>query len=140
LPIFFTYTGLRTDIGSLATWQLWGLCALVTLVAVAGKFGGCGLAAWLSRYSAREAACIGVLMNTRALMALIAINLGKDLGVIPDSVFCMLVIMALLTTVMTTPILVRVMRGTELEPFIIESGFAKGSAGASRPQLSRERK
>jgi Kef-type K+ transport system membrane component KefB len=139
LPIFFTYTGLRTDIGYLESWQLWGLCALVSVAAIVGKFGGCGLAAWLSHYSPREAACIGALMNTRALMALIAINIGKDLGVIPDSVFCMLVIMALLTTIITTPILLRVMRGTELEPFIIESGFVSGSAQKAQPQLSLER-
>ena len=123
LPIFFTYTGLRTDIGSLESVQLWGWCALVTAAAIMGKLGGCGMTAWLTGYSVRESACIGVLMNTRALMALIVINLGKDLGVISDSMFCMLVIMALLTTVMTTPILLQVMRGTELEPFVMDSGF-----------------
>ncbi|HEV2950327.1 MAG TPA: cation:proton antiporter [Gemmataceae bacterium] len=123
LPIFFTYTGLRTDIGSLESVQLWGWCALVTATATIGKFGGCGMAAWLTGYSPRESACIGVLMNTRALMALIVINIGKDLGVIPDSMFCMLVLMALFTTVMTTPVLLRVMRGTELEPYINRSGF-----------------
>jgi hypothetical protein len=63
------------------------------------------------------------MMNTRALMELIVINVGKDLGVIPDSVFCMLVLMALLTTFMTTPILLWTSRGTELEPLIRESGF-----------------
>jgi Kef-type K+ transport system membrane component KefB len=129
LPIFFTYTGLRTDIGSMTSIQLWGLCGLVTTAAIIGKFGGCGLAARLTGYSGRESACIGILMNTRALMALIAINIGKDLGVIPDSMFCMLVLMALLTTVMTTPILLRIMRGTELEPYIIESGYVKGAIG-----------
>jgi hypothetical protein len=63
------------------------------------------------------------MMNTRALMELIVINVGRDLGVLPDSVFCMLVLMALATTVMTTPMLLRFMRGTELEPFISNSGF-----------------
>jgi Kef-type K+ transport system membrane component KefB len=124
LPIFFTYTGLRTDIGSMASLQLWALCGLVTAAAIIGKFGGCGLAARLTGYSLRESACIGVLMNTRALMALIAINIGKDLGVIPDCMFCMLVLMALITTIMTTPVLLNLMRGTELEPYIIESGYA----------------
>jgi hypothetical protein len=66
---------------------------------------------------------LGALMNTRALMALIVINLGKDMGVIPESVFCMLILMALATTIMTTPMLFAFMRGTELEPYILRSGF-----------------
>src|SRR5262249_50820793 len=117
LPIFFVYTGLRTDVGSLGTWWLWLLCALVTAAALVGKAGGCGLAARLSRYSPRESLCVGALMSTRGLMALIVINLGKDLGVVPDSVFCMLILMALATTVATTPLVLRFMRGTELEPY-----------------------
>jgi Kef-type K+ transport system membrane component KefB len=125
LPIFFAYTGLRTNVGSLgASWELWGLCLAVLTVAVVGKVGGCGVAARLGGFSTREAACIGVLMNTRGLMELIVINLGKDMGVLPDSVFCMLVLMAMLTTLLTTPLLVRVMGGTELEAFIGVSGFA----------------
>jgi Kef-type K+ transport system membrane component KefB len=123
LPIFFTYTGLRTDVGALESWQLWGLCGLVLATAVAGKFGGCGLAAWLTGFSGREAACIGSMMNCRGLMELIVINVGYELGVIPRSVFCMLVLMALLTTFMTTPLLLWFMRGTELEQPILESGF-----------------
>lgn len=128
LPIFFAFTGSRTDIGTLGTWHMWGLCGLVSLAAIVGKFGGCGVAAWLTGSKPREAACIGIMMNTRALMELVVINVGKDLGVIPDSVYCMLVIMALLTTVMTTPILLRTMRGTELEPMIEASGFLTGGA------------
>ena len=91
-----------------------------------GKFIGYGLAARLSGFSGREAACIGAMMNTRALMELIVINLGYELRVIPPSVFCMLVLMALVTTVMTTPVLLGLMRGTELEPHILRSGFVKG--------------
>jgi Kef-type K+ transport system membrane component KefB len=132
LPIFFAYTGLRTDVGSLGSWEMWGLCALVSAAAVVGKFGGCGLAAWFSGFSRRESACIGALMNTRALMALIVINLGKDLGVVPESVFCMLIIMALVTTIMTTPALLRLMWGTELEPHILQSGFMRGPAARVR--------
>jgi Kef-type K+ transport system membrane component KefB len=123
VPLFFAYTGLRTDVGTLGSWQLWLLCGVVSAAAVAGKLGGCALAARLSGYPARESACIGVLMNTRALMALVVINLGKEMGVLPDSVFCMLILMALLTTVMTTPLLLRWMRGTELEPYVLASGF-----------------
>jgi Kef-type K+ transport system membrane component KefB len=123
LPILFAYTGLRTNIGSLGTWQLWVLAALVSLVAISGKLAGCALAARLSGFSLRESTCIGVMMNTRGLMELIVINVGKDLGVIPDSVFCMLVLMAMLTTMMTTPLLLRLARSTELEAAIEASGF-----------------
>jgi Kef-type K+ transport system membrane component KefB len=123
VPVFFAYTGLRTDVGSLVSWELWLLCGLVVTAAVAGKLGGCGLAARLSGYSGRESACVGALMNTRGLMALIVINLGKDLGVVPDSVFCMLVLMALVTTLVTAPLVLRLMRGTELEPHVQRSGF-----------------
>lgn len=123
LPIFFTYTGLRTDVQAVGSGWMWVLCGLVLLAAIVGKFLGCGLAARLSGLSWREAGCVGVMMNTRALMELIVINLGYELRVIPKSVFCMLVLMALITTVMTSPILLRLMRGTELEPYILRSGF-----------------
>jgi Kef-type K+ transport system membrane component KefB len=123
VPIFFTYTGLRTNIGTLATPELWLLAGLVLAAAVAGKLGGCGLAAWLGGLSPREAACVGAMMNTRGLMELIVVNMGKDLGVIPDSVYCMLVLMALTTNFMTTPLLLRLMRGTELEPYVRRSDF-----------------
>ncbi len=114
LPIFFTYTGLRTQMGSLATPELWLLCGLVLVAAVLGKFIGCGLAGWATGFSPRESGCLGVMMNTRGLMELVVINLGKDLGVVPDSVYCMLVLMALATTVMTTPLLRLLAPGTEL--------------------------
>ena len=123
LPVFFAYTGLRTNVGTLDTWQLWLVAAGVTGVATAGKLGGCTLAAWAGGLSLREGACIGVMMNTRGLMELIVINVGKDLGVIPDSVYCMLVLMALATTFLTTPLLVRLARGTELEPHVVAAGF-----------------
>lgn len=123
LPIFFAYTGLRTDVGTLGSTALWSFCCLLTLAAIVGKLGGCGVAAWLGGFSLRESVCVGTLMNTRALMALIVINVGKDLGVIPDSVFCMLILMALVTTFMTTPLLLRLVSGTELEPHIRQSGF-----------------
>jgi Kef-type K+ transport system membrane component KefB len=133
VPIFFTFTGLRTNLGSLDSWQLWLLCGLVIAMAVAGKLGGCGLTARLFGFSWREAVCIGGLMNTRGLMELIVINLGKDLGVLPDSVFGMLVLMALATTLMTTPILMLSMKGTELEEPIRKSGFFRDRGGGNRP-------
>jgi Kef-type K+ transport system membrane component KefB len=125
LPIFFTSTGLRTDVGSLGslTMALWAV--VVFAAAVVGKLGGCGLAARLGGFSRREAACIGAMMNTRGLMELIVINLGHELGVIPPSVFCMLVLMALGTTMMTTPLLLWFMPGTELEPHVRASAFVQ---------------
>jgi Kef-type K+ transport system membrane component KefB len=123
LPIFFTYTGLRTNLGSLDTGVQWLICVAVLGCAVAGKLGGCALAARCFGMSFRDAACVGVLMNTRGLMELIVINVGSDLGVIPESLYCMLVLMALGTTIMTTPLLLWLAPGSELEPFIRQSGF-----------------
>ena len=103
LPIFFTYTGLRTDIGSLASGNLWGWCAGLILLAMAGKLVGCYWAARAGGLGRDEARCIAIMMNTRALMELIVINLGYDLGVLPRPVFTMLVLMAIASTLMTAP-------------------------------------
>ena len=105
VPIFFTNTGLNTRIGSLTTPAAWLACALVLAAAVAGKLGGCFLGARITGQPWREAGCIAALMNTRALMALIAINIGLDLGLLTPALFTMLVIMALLTTAMCGPLL-----------------------------------
>lgn len=91
LPIFFTYTGLRTDVGSMSGSIVWEFCGIVLATAVIGKFVGCTLAAKLNGLSTRESAMIGAMMNTRGLMELIVINIGYDLGIIPKSVFFMLV-------------------------------------------------
>ena len=126
LPIFFTYTGLRTSIGSLTGIEAWGWCAAVFAVAVIGKWGGCGLAARLGGLPPGEAACVGVLMNTRALMELIVVNVGLDLGVIPPAVYCMLVLMAIGTTIMATPLATRLLRGSPYEPTLVAQGFLRG--------------
>jgi Kef-type K+ transport system membrane component KefB len=105
VPIFFTNTGLNTRIGSLQTPEAWLACALVLAAAVAGKLGGCYVGARLTRQPPHEAGCIAALMNTRALMALIAINIGLDLGLLTPALFTMLVVMALLTTAMCGPLL-----------------------------------
>jgi Kef-type K+ transport system membrane component KefB len=105
VPIFFTNTGLNTKIGELQTSVAWLACALVLLAAVAGKLGGCFLGARVAGQPAREAACVAALMNTRALMGLIAINIGLDLKLLTPALFTMLVIMALLTTAMCGPLL-----------------------------------
>ena len=108
LPIFFVFSGLRTDLGSLGSDpRLWAALGLVVLVACASKFGATSLAARASGLPWKESLSIGLLMNTRALMALVVINIGADLGVISPAAFFWLVAMALFTTVITTPILVR---------------------------------
>lgn len=103
LPIFFTYTGLRTNIGSLDSFAAWGWCGLLILLATLGKFGASYLAARWAGMSHVEGKVIGIMMNTRALMELIVINVGYDLGVISQQVFTMLVLMAIFSTVITTP-------------------------------------
>lgn len=108
LPVFFALSGLRTRIGLLAGTEMWAYCALVLLVAIAGKFGGSSLAARMSGLSWREAGALGVLMNTRGLVELVILNLGLELGIISPPLFTMMVIMALLTTIATTPLLQRI--------------------------------
>ncbi len=105
LPLFFASTGLRTSIGLVSGPELWGFFGLVMLVAVAGKFGGSTLAARLTGLSWREASALGVLMNTRGLMELVILTIGLDIGVISPALFAMMVLMALVTTFMTTPLL-----------------------------------
>jgi len=105
LPIFFTYTGLRTNVGSLDSVALWQWCLIILGAATLGKFGGCYLGARWAGRSTGESRIIGVMMNTRALMELIVINVGYDLGIIPASVFTMLVIMAVVSTLITAPAL-----------------------------------
>jgi Kef-type K+ transport system membrane component KefB len=105
LPLFFAYTGLRTEIGLLNQPLLWLVCALIILVATAGKFGGALLAARWVGLDWRSSSAIGLLMNTRGLMELIVLNIGLDLGIISPTLFAMMVIMAIVTTFITTPIL-----------------------------------
>jgi Kef-type K+ transport system membrane component KefB len=116
LPIFFVFSGLRTDIGSLGSDpKLWVGLLLVLVVACASKFGATTLAARASGLAWKEALAIGLLMNTRALMALVVINIGADMGVISPAAFFWLVTMALFTTVITTPILTRIYPSPEAD-------------------------
>jgi Kef-type K+ transport system membrane component KefB len=105
VPIFFTNTGLNTEIGGLKTPLAWVAFGLVLLAAVFGKVGGCFLAARLTGQKLCDAASVAALMNTRGLMGLVAINVGLDLGLLNRELFTMLVLMALLTTAMTEPLL-----------------------------------
>ena len=107
LPAFFAFTGMRTEIGLVSGISEWSICGLIVLIATAGKFGGTAAAARMTGLGWRDAAGLGVLMNTRGLMELIVLNVGLDLGVISPTLFTMLVVMALVTTVATTPSLQR---------------------------------
>lgn len=115
LPAFFAFTGLRTQIGLLTHAREWMFCLLIILVASLGKFGGSSIAARLSGFNWREASVLGVLMNTRGLMELIVLNIGLELHVISPALFAMLVIMALATTLASTPILQFITRRQGLE-------------------------
>jgi Kef-type K+ transport system membrane component KefB len=105
LPLFFVFTGLRTQIGLLNEAYLWKVCLGIIAVAVIGKFLGSALAARFVGQNWRESLSIGALMNTRGLMELIVLNIGYDLGVLNPQIFAMMVIMALVTTIMTGPAL-----------------------------------
>ncbi|HEY0134481.1 MAG TPA: cation:proton antiporter [Nannocystis sp.] len=121
LPAFFAFTGMRTQINLVDGATDWLICGLIILMATLGKFGGSFAAARLTGLGWRESAALGVLMNTRGLMELIVLNVGLDMGVLSPTLFAMLVIMALVTTFATTPVLNMVMG---------ERGFADAPARA----------
>jgi Kef-type K+ transport system membrane component KefB len=105
LPAFFAFTGMQTEIGLISGWDEWLLCGAIILAATVGKFGGVTAAARWTGLNWRDAAGLGILMNTRGLMELIVLNVGLDLAIISPTLFAMMVLMALVTTLATTPIL-----------------------------------
>lgn len=105
LPLFFAFTGLRTQIGLLNESHLWLVCLAVIAVAIVGKFGGTSLAARFGGMTWKDSFSLGVLMNTRGLMELIILNIGYDLGILSPEIFAIMVLMALATTFMTGPAL-----------------------------------
>lgn len=130
LPLFFAVTGLRTGIGLLAGAEIWTCTGIIIAVAVAGKLGGSMLAARVSGVSWRDAGTIGVLMNTRGLMELVIINIGFEMGVISPALFSMMVVMALATKFMTSPLLDLIYR----EPI---EGSASAESLGTRDQQSQ---
>jgi len=104
LPLFFVYSGLNTSIGLLNSWVLWGIAGLIFAAAVFGKGIACWLAALLNKEPNREAMAIGSLMNARGLMELILLNIGLQQGIITPTLFTMLVLMAIVTTLMASPL------------------------------------
>lgn len=105
LPLFFVITGLRTHINAVNTPTLWAVTALIIFVAVIGKLGGSALAAKMTGENNYNSLSIGALMNTRGLMELVILNIGYELGILSEEIFTMMVIMALVTTFMTSPLL-----------------------------------
>jgi Kef-type K+ transport system membrane component KefB len=105
LPVFFAFTGLKTSISLLSDANLWGYCLIIIATAIAGKLGGAMLAARLTGQTWREAGAIGILLNTRGLMELVILTIGLEAGIISPTVFTMMVLMALFTTAITTPLL-----------------------------------
>src|SRR5215216_6609983 len=105
LPLFFAFTGLRTQVGLLNGWHDWLLCGLIILVAIAGKLGASMLMSRWTGMGWTQSFSIGVLMNTRGLVELVVLNIGYDLGILSGRIFAMMVLMALVTTFMTGPLL-----------------------------------
>jgi Kef-type K+ transport system membrane component KefB len=134
LPAFFAFTGMRTEIGLVTGVEQWLLCGLIILVATAGKFGGTFVSARLTGLGWRESAGLGVLMNTRGLMELIVLNIGLDLRIISPALFAMLVLMALATTLATTPIL-QLLTPASARPRRVESERVYVGEVASRPTV-----
>jgi K+:H+ antiporter len=102
LPLYFAFSGIRTNLGAVHGAAMWMMCAVIVFVAVLGKAVAPMLAAWASGMPLRESAGLGALLNTRGLIALVVLNIGLDLKVISVALFSMMVVMALVNTVMTT--------------------------------------
>jgi Kef-type K+ transport system membrane component KefB/nucleotide-binding universal stress UspA family protein len=128
LPLFFVYTGLRTQIGLLNEGHLWVTCVVVILVATIGKFIGSAAAAKFVGQSWKDSLTLGALMNTRGLMELVVLNIGFDMGILTPEVFTMMVLMALVTTFMTGPAITLILKIfpdiaiPQLVPGIVETG------------------
>jgi Kef-type K+ transport system membrane component KefB len=128
LPLFFAFTGLRTELGLLDDFLSWLMCADVILVAIIGKLGGSMLAAHWTGMSWRNSFALGALLNTRGLMELIVLNLGYDLGILSARVFTMLVLMALVTTFLTGPLLLVLRTNEEPAQLALAASYDGGPA------------
>jgi Kef-type K+ transport system membrane component KefB len=114
VPVFFAYSGLRTEIGLVQGWTGWLVCLTIVATAVAGKLGGTAASARWTGMPWRESFALGALMNTRGLMELIVLNVGYDLGILSPALYTMMVVMALATTCMTGPLLAVLASGGEV--------------------------
>jgi Kef-type K+ transport system membrane component KefB len=132
LPLFFTYSGLNTKIGLLNSGFLWMMCGAVLIAAVVGKGVACWLAARATGVPNREALGIGTLMNARGLMELIIINIGLQRGIISEGLFATLVIMAIVTTLMASPLFDRLV-GSETHSLVPEPDARRSKRTRVRP-------
>ncbi len=138
LPLYFAFSGLRTNFGAVKGGQMWMWCGVIILVAILGKIVAPMLAAWVSGMPLRESAGLGVLLNTRGLIALVVLNIGLDLKVISVGLFSMMVVMALVNTVLTTwlldlfcpPRLIQRAEGREAAPLLGPVPAVEAEAGA----------
>jgi Kef-type K+ transport system membrane component KefB len=105
MPLFFAFTGLRTNLGQMRTGEMWRLFGLIVAIAAAGKLGGATIAARLAGFGWRDSAVVGSLLNTRGLMELVVLNIGLEKGILTPPLFTLMVMMAILTTFMTAPLL-----------------------------------
>ncbi|MEH2257058.1 cation:proton antiporter [Nostoc sp.] len=117
LPIFFVFSGLNTQIGLVNTPTLWGVTLLIIAIAILGKGVACMLAAKLAGENWRESATIGALMNARGLMELIILNIGLEQGIITPTLFTIMVIMAVITTLMASPLIAFLLHGTSYDKY-----------------------
>jgi Kef-type K+ transport system membrane component KefB len=113
IPLFFSYTGIRTNIGLVRGAELWAYELLIIAVAVLGKAGGAFTGAWLAGFGMRDSLQLGMLLNTRGLVGLVVLNVGLDLGILTPTLFSMMVLMTLVTTLMTAPALNHLQRETQ---------------------------
>ncbi|KQZ38939.1 cation:proton antiporter [Duganella sp. Root1480D1] len=131
VPIFFAYVGARTDLGAAASWQMLAWLGLFLAAAVLGKFGGCYLAARAAGTAHRPACAIGVMMNTRGLVELVVLTIGLQTGMISQEVYSILVVVAIVTTLMTVPLLRRQMDVIAESPAVHEPEAAPPRALAA---------
>ena len=136
LPLFFASTGLRTEIGLIDSTEQWILCTIFILVAIVGKFGGAMFSARFVGESWKDSLYIGALMNTRGLMELVVLTIGYEMGILTPSVFVMLVIMTLVTTFMTTPLVSFIKFCYKTHDKIIEQKRKKNEMGLFKVLLS----
>ncbi|MGH2887054.1 MAG: cation:proton antiporter, partial [Solirubrobacteraceae bacterium] len=136
LPVFFVYTGLRTNVGLLDRPELWLLTLVLIAVAILGKLAGAAIAARVTSYDWKASAVIGTLMNTRGLTELIVLNLALDVGAISPTLFAMLVIMAVVTTLMAGPML-KLLDPKNVYGRAVEDEFADAALAAvqAHPEL-----
>lgn len=120
LPIFFVYSGLNTQIGLVNTPYLWAITALILAIAIFGKGIACMLAVKFAGETWRESATIGALMNARGLMELIILNVGLEQGIITPTLFTIMVIMAVITTLMASPLVNMLLQGTVYEQSLVQ--------------------